>query len=124
QRLTTDYLNDGKFCRPDQIKEIIGCVLPHRYDSIDWQEKRLFGKHKDTLDVCFVAYKYTSTGKEKGYDIFVEAAKRIATLHPNVYFHVVGGFNFGDLDVTAIGDRIRFYGKMETDRMAAFYRNM
>jgi glycosyltransferase involved in cell wall biosynthesis len=124
QRLTTNYLLEGHFCTKERITEVIGAVLPRIYDSASWSEKRLFGEHKESLDICFVAYRYTAAGKEKGYDLFVEVAKRIAAMHPNAFFHVVGGFTYSDQDVSQIGDRIKFYGKMETSRMRAFYRNM
>lgn len=79
-----------------------------------------FGAGKDTLDICFVAEKYMPQGLNKGYPEFIAAARALADL-PNVRFSVVGSFTPEDLDVTALVDRIRFLGRLETGALPAFF---
>lgn len=121
QKITYDYLIEKKFCSPDQVEFIFGVVTPLEYLERQYKDKRHFGINKDILDICFVAHKYTETGVDKGYDVFVQVASVLAEKHPNIRFHVVGGFDENVLDVSHIKDRITFYGSQETEWFDAFY---
>ncbi|MFD0666758.1 ATP-binding cassette domain-containing protein [Ramlibacter sp. MAHUQ-53] len=79
-----------------------------------------FGAGKATLDICFVAEKYMPQGLNKGYPEFIAAAHALADV-PNLRFSVVGSFTADDLDVSALGDRIRFLGRLETGELPAFF---
>jgi hypothetical protein len=70
-----------------------------------------------------VAHKYTPRGVDKGYDVFVDVAKRLQASHGDIRFHVVGGFDEHDIDVTALGDRISFHGPRPTGWFDEFYRD-
>lgn len=121
QKITYDYLIEKKFCLPDQIEFIFGVVTPlERFDQL-YEEKRHFGINKNDLDICFTAHKYTETGVDKGYDVFVQVATVLAEKYPNIRFHVVGGFDENVLDVSQIKDKITFYGPHETDWFDGFY---
>lgn len=124
QQITYDYLIDHNFCSPDQIEFIFGCVTPQNQFMIGNYEKNYFGENKDTLDICFVAHRYTEKGLLKGYDVFIDVAHRLSRLHPNIHFHVVGGFDETIIDVSEIKDRITFYGVRKAEWFDDFYRNI
>ena len=85
--------------------------------------KKRYGFEKDRLDVVFTAFRYMPDGADKGYDVFVDMAKRICRNHENVYFHVVGGFDENDLDVSSLKGHITFYGKQHADWFDVFYQD-
>lgn len=123
QPATTRYLLENHFCREDQIEEIFGVVTPG--DALRPYElpKRRYGFEKDRLDIVFAAFRYTPDGADKGYDVFVEMAKLLHRTHENVYFHVVGGFDEKVLDVSELGDHIRFYGAHRGAWFDTFYQD-
>lgn len=121
QKITYDYLIEKKFCHQNQIEFIFGVVTPLKQFERPYEGKRHFGVNKDILDICFVAHKYTEMGVDKGYDVFVQVATVLAEKHPNIRFHVVGGFDKNVFDVSQINDRITFYGTQETEWFDDFY---
>jgi len=123
QKITLDYLIEKKFCTPDQIEFIYGGVVPINLVESESINKKHFGIDKDNLDICFVAAKYTSKGIDKGYDVFIDVAKKLSKKYNNIHFHVVGGFNEKDIDVKEINDRITFYGYKPTDWFDTFYQD-
>ena len=123
QKITYDYLIQKKFCRPHQIEFIFGVVTPLEQMEVDYAKEKRFGINKTTLDICFVAHKYAPTGVDKGYDVFVEVARRLCQKYENIRFHVVGGFDRDVMDVTDLGDRITFYGRREMDWFDGFYKD-
>jgi len=122
QTVTRDYLIGKRLCPPECIKFVFGVVTPEA--QVQAESKQYYGSGKDVLDLCFVAAKYCPQGRDKGYDLFIEAAKRLAIQHADLRFHVVGGFSAQDIDVTALGERIRFYGSLPTAQLAQFYSRM
>jgi glycosyltransferase involved in cell wall biosynthesis len=74
--------------------------------------------------VAFVANRYTPLGADKGYDLFVAAAIELGRRHANISFHVVGGFDRHVIDVSELGDRIKFYGFREISFFDEFYRTI
>ncbi|WP_432535514.1 glycosyltransferase family 4 protein [Kineococcus arenarius] len=82
------------------------------------------GTDKDTFDVCFVAAKYSRQGRDKGYDLFAEAAHLLARRFGDVRFHVVGGFDETDVDVSTVRDRFTFHGWRRPDFLAGMYAGM
>ncbi len=125
QKVTYDYLVDNNYCKPEQIKFIFGVVTPLDYINTEYAEKKHFGIDidKETLDICFVAYKYTKKGVDKGYDIFTEVAHQLCQKHHNIKFHVVGGIDEHDIDVTDLRGKITFYGKRDTEWFNDFYKD-
>jgi len=120
QKVTKDYLLKKGFCNEKDIEFVFGIVTPIEKLSIEMKNKRHYGFEKETLDICFVAHKYTPFGEDKGYDVFVEAAKKISNLHDNICFHVVGPWNENILDIGGIKN-IRFYGSRNQDWFDEFY---
>ena len=124
QTVTRDYLIHNKFCREDQIEFIYGVVVPSdRFSEIGGQAA-LYGTAKNTFDICFVAYKYTPRGIDKGYDRFVECARILSKRRSQIRFHVVGNFTEADIDVSDLCGRITFYGPQLMPFFPAFYSRM
>jgi glycosyltransferase involved in cell wall biosynthesis len=120
QKVTHDYLLDRNFCSPEQIEFIYGVVtpLPALTNGAD---KKYFGFDKDILDICFVAHKYMERGVDKGYDIFIEFAKKIVQHHENIRFHVVGSFTKDDIPIEGLDSKITFYGLQKPEWFDEFY---
>jgi glycosyltransferase involved in cell wall biosynthesis len=77
-----------------------------------------------TLDICFGGVRYTPTGTDKGYDLFIAAAHRLKDRFPHLRFHVFGDYTPDILDVGDLGERIRFYGLQPQSWLATFYADM
>lgn len=121
QSLIHDYLVENEFCREDQIITVFGLVMPIEKINKAFPDMKHFGFEKDRLDVCFAAMKYTPQGKDKGYDVFIEAAERLCAKYSNIYFHVVGNFDENVIDISKIKDHIVFYGSQDPDWFDDFY---
>nr|WP_315174710.1 glycosyltransferase family 4 protein [uncultured Flavobacterium sp.] len=123
QLYTKEYLINNNFCPNDKIEYVFGCVVPQNSKVNSNKEKNLFLKGKDTLDICFCAAKYMDKGLDKGYDLFIEAAISIANKYDFVRFHVIGGFDKTEIDVTVLKDKITFYGYQNFENLAVIFKN-
>lgn len=109
QPMTRDYLLERGICPPELIAFHQGAVLPPP-QAPSVPEARWEGG-KPTFDVAFVAMKYTAHGRDKGFDVFVDVAERLAASHPRYRFHVVGGFGPDDHGAARrLGSRVTFHG--------------
>ncbi|CAN5212871.1 glycosyltransferase [soil metagenome] len=122
QQRTWDYLVGKGLCEPGRMSFVYGGFPAYRAEQV--HEKLRYPEDKPTLDVCFVAAKYSERGVDKGYDLFIDAARRVAKQEPSVHFHVVGGFTAGDIDVLDIADRLTFHGYQRPDYLLDFYSRM
>lgn len=106
-----NYLLSKKMCSEDDIEFIFGVVTPG-ITLNNVKKERTYYPVKKTFDICFVAHKYSPKGEDKGYDLFISAAKKLVkdNKNSNFKFHVVGGFTDKDIDVEDIKDLITFYG--------------
>ncbi|WP_263217558.1 glycosyltransferase family protein [Pseudomonas atacamensis] len=120
QNVSYRYLVDGGFCESDRIQHIYGGIIPSIY-SMDDQLSIAKDLNKP-LDVCFVAQKYSATGAEKGYDVFVDVVKKFAN-SADIRFHVVGGFDNKTIDFGDIRN-ISFYGARPASFFDNFYTSM
>ena len=120
-----DYLLKKKLCKEEDIEFIFGIVTPESTLK-STSRKRLYYPDKKHLDICFVAHKYLDKGSDKGYDLFIESAKKIVLDKKikNARFHVVGEFNKEDIDVSDIEKKIHFYGVLPVDELNDFYQKM
>ena len=122
QKNTYDYLLKKNLCPKENIEYIYGIVTPREiFRNID---KRYYKFGKEYMDICFVAHKYSAHGEDKGYDIFIDAAKIMAKKYDDIRFHVVGGFDENVIDVSEIKDRITFYGIQKSEDLREIYSNM
>lgn len=124
QQITYDYLINKKYCTSDKIEFIFGGVMLFvEYHKAKSYIKKRYGFDKKVLDICFVGQRYTEYGEDKGYDIFIEAAKILCKIHENIHFHVVGGFDEKVIDVSDMGNRITFHGKLNLADFDLFFED-
>ena len=123
QEIVKKYLLKKKICNEEQIELIYGVVTPKEILEHKKATKQYYGINKKTLDICFVAHKYSEQGKDKGYDLFIESARKLLKYN-NINFHVVGGFDKDVIDVTEFGDRINFYGIQSSLFLTKLYTKM
>ncbi|UWY28617.1 glycosyltransferase [Flavobacterium sp. TR2] len=124
QQITYDYLLKKNICKAESIKFIFGCVVPQISMIKDLVNKKSYLINKKTFDICFCAAKYTPTGKDKGYDVFIEFAKMIALRYDFVKFHIIGGFSESDIDVSDIENKTKFYGYQNFEALGGIYQTM
>lgn len=124
QKNVYKYLINKKICNKNQIEFIYGVVTPSEILKENNVNKRYYKNNKDTLDICFVAHKYTERGIDKGYDIFIEVAKKLNEKYSNINYHIVGGFDEKDIDVSELKDKIKFYGIRDSKWLKNFYTNI
>jgi glycosyltransferase involved in cell wall biosynthesis len=119
-------LIEKNLCPKEKIELLFGVPVQFRKTEIDMSKKRFYEKDKTTFDLCFVAFKYDDIGRSKGYDLFIEAAKILASKPKNadMRFHVVGDFDETVIDVSEIKNRITFYGVRTAEWLHAFYYAM
>ncbi len=122
QQLFKDYLLKKKLCKVDDIVYDFSGSAQFRQEDV--RMKRFYKKEKQTFDMCFVAAKYSVKGVDKGYDLFIAAAKKLARKCPDMRFHVVGGFSAEDIDVSSLKDVIKFYGYVDASALPMFYASM
>lgn len=123
QKMTYDYITSRGFVSPDKIAYIYGMVTHPQYFNTSIP-KKFYRKDKSTFDICFVAHKYMPLGIDKGYNIFIDMCKKLASAAPDIMFHVVGNFDANDLDVGGIAGRIKFYGLQDPGFFPGFYSGM
>lgn len=116
------YLLDNQLCTEEEIFLYKTRRAVIREDQI--KEKVKYPSGKKIFDIAFVAHKYMPKGLDKGYDLFIDTAKMLVNKYDCMKFHVVGGFNENDIDVSTIKDRITFYGVRDLDFLANFYRKI
>lgn len=121
QSITYDYLINKNFCKPEQIQFIFGGIVSNHMLNNKKLHKKNYGINKESFDVCFVAHKYDSKGKDKGYDIFIKVAKALSKKYDNMRFHVVGEFTEKDININAIKSKIKFYGVNNSEWFKKFY---
>lgn len=124
QTLTREHLLRRIDCDPAKIEFIYGGVFDSRVGFDFGRDKHLFGTHKDTIDLCFVAHRYGSDMAQKGYDQFVEVARILAADDPRLRFHVVGDYRPDDLPLGDAAPRFTFYGPRPSAFFAEFYPRM
>lgn len=122
QHITRNYLLEKKLCPKKLIHYEFGTYIQFFKNEIP--NKIYYPQNKNTLDICFVACKYSSQGVDKGYDLFIETAKQLSPKYSFVRFHVVGNFTPNDIDISSINDRITFYGFQNKDFLLKFYSQM
>lgn len=122
QQLFKDYLIDKNLCPASSIiYDFSGSV---QFRPEDVVTKQRYKNEKQTFDICFVGAKYSKKGIDKGYDLFIAAAKKLAKNYADMRFHVVGGFDEHEIDVTSIRNSITFYGYLPAAELPTFYAGM
>ena len=125
QEITYKYLIEKGLCPKDKITFIFGLVMPtHFFESSLKSNKIFYPKYKHHFDICFVAHKYMPQGKDKGYDLFIEAGRILCQKYTNIHFHVIGPWSKEDYRINEIEDNIHFYGSQTSAFFPEFYSKM
>ncbi len=124
QLISKRYLIEKIGCDPQKIEFIYGGVYNTRHHFDFSRDKKLFGQHKDSIDICFVAHRYGDDVKKKGYDQFVAVAQAFADSHPHVRFHVVGDYTPDQLPLGSAAKSITFHGSQPNTFFKNFYPQM
>lgn len=122
QQITRDHIIENNLCPGNKIDYVYGGIA--QFSKKEVRAKKLYPGDKQAFDICFVAAKYSEGGVDKGYDLFIESAKKIAAKADDARFHVVGNFDENDIDVTAFKDKITFYGFREPEFLLELYSSM
>lgn len=123
QTITRDYLINKLLCDPGKIEFIYGGVFESRGDFDFYRDKK-FSHNKETVDICFVAYKYGSDVNSKGFLDFIAIANILAAQFPMLKCHVVGNYTAEDADLGGILDITTFYGPQQSSFFPQFYARM
>jgi glycosyltransferase involved in cell wall biosynthesis len=121
QDLTDRYLRRRRLCPPDRIEFLYGGLYPLEELARACPPKKLYPRDKPHFDVCFVAFKYSARGEDKGFDVFLDCAARLMSRAPETRFHVVGNFTEADVPADLPRDRFFFYGPQPAEFFPAFY---
>lgn len=113
------YLIDNGFCEPDRLLHIYGGIIPGLFSNTEPLPRSV---EKSSINVCFVAQRYSAIGAEKGYDVFAQVVKAFAN-NPSINFHVVGGFDESVIDL-GNAKNITFYGTRPASFFPEFYASM
>jgi len=111
-----DYLLEAHALPPSKIHYLQGGMVP-RAAFVAPRQRGHFGIDKTSLDIGFVANRYTPTGEDKGYDLFVGTAEALTRKGVNATFHVVGPW---DATIIPLGDlvtRFLFHGFLSTEKL-------
>ena len=119
QRVTLEYLKMKNLCPKERIEYLFGGYVQFKKSEVLY--KKIYPKDKKTIDICFVAAKYSHNGVDKGYDLFIDTAKVICGKYPELRFHVVGGFDENEIDISGISEKITFYGYKSPSFLKEFY---
>ncbi|WP_354684166.1 glycosyltransferase family 4 protein [Cupriavidus necator] len=124
QNLSKSYALEKTGAPEEKFEFIYGGVYETGNGFDFYRDKKLYGRDKDTLDICFVAHRYGNDVRKKGYDQFIAAGQALAPMFPDLRLHVVGDYTPDQLPLTGISDRITFHGKQPNTFFREFYPRM
>ena len=126
QGVTQDYVQRfaaGRGLALPPLHRIDGVVVNPLYLEVEAPARDAMAD-KAVLDICFVAERYMPQGANKGYPAFIAAALALADC-ARLRWHIVGGgYTADELDITALGQRIQFHGRLDTPDLRQFYAGM
>lgn len=123
QSFTKKYLIDKGICDEQKIKLIFGLPISRDKLLYNLDLKQYYPHPKEHLDICFVAARYSKMGMDKGYDLFIEAAKFLNKKYAFIFFHVIGGFNEMDIEPEGLLNNIKFYGSIKSAELGCLLSN-
>ena len=123
QKIIYKFLLQENVCSEEKIHFLYGGFPAMPIKPL--QEKVAKYKiNKSTIDVCFVANKYSARGEDKGYDIFIEMAHRVLQKNRSFRFHVVGGFVREDIPIAPEVNEYFYFNKhLKSSEFFEFYRD-
>jgi glycosyltransferase involved in cell wall biosynthesis len=124
QRTSYSYIVDRKLFPKEHIHFVFGVPALDTRGFGAVRPRMVRGVDKSTFDICFVAHKWSPSGRDKGYDIFIEVGKRLVATDQGVRLHVVGPYGPADWDLGSLGENITFYGLRTGEFFRDFYSCM
>jgi glycosyltransferase involved in cell wall biosynthesis len=121
QKISYDYIVKRDLCLEQQVKFIYGAVF--NAEEFARLESSRWTSFSDCVNILFVANKYMKSGRDKGYDIFIECV-RLLSRNRSVSANVVGGFSEADYDISGLEGIVTFHGQVPTDKLKALYSKM
>jgi glycosyltransferase involved in cell wall biosynthesis len=122
QRVTREYLISKGFVDEDRLVHVFGVVADDpAMPSRSIRQRLRYGFDKNVLDVVFVAHRYTTHGIDKGYDVFIDAARQVVRATDAVRFHVVGPWQADGYPTDGLEGRLFFHGTLAPDDLQAMY---
>lgn len=118
QKPVMEYLIKKRICPKNKIQLIFGVVMNA---DLNYKKTSFYKDGHETLNVVFMAHRYNKYGSDKGYDLFIEAAKEICKKYNDIMFHVVGNFDKNILDITPIENKIIFHSTITKDKFNDFF---
>lgn len=118
QHRTKEYLLENQICSENQIEFIFGCVVPLPNKTID---NKILYPEKSTFDICFCANKYSPKGEDKGYPLFIDAARQLSKKYDFVRYHVIGNFDENTIDVSDLIEKITFHHTVPFEKLSEKY---
>ncbi len=118
QKVTRDYLINAGIADIGKIKYIPGSpVLDH---SLTQRTSRSYFKN-DVINVGFIAGKYSDSGLDKGFDIFVGIVQRFSK-DKRIKFHLAGGFTSDD--IPEYKEVINIYGYLSNEDLEILFKEI
>jgi glycosyltransferase involved in cell wall biosynthesis len=124
QNLSKTYALDITQASADKFEFIYGGVYETQNGFDFHRDKKIYGRDKNTLDICFVAHRYGNDVRKKGYDQFISIGKALAPAFADLRLHVVGDYTPDQIPLDGIADRIIFHGKQPNSFFREFYPEM
>jgi len=124
QDITTKYLLNNKLCPRKKIHYVYGGSVPTDEYIMNSKCKVKYMVNKKTFDICFVAHKNMPLGEDKGFDLFVKSALKLAEIYSDLQFHIVGNFSGKEVYLGKVKRRFKFYGLQKTEFFYEFYSKM
>ncbi|UYO53622.1 glycosyltransferase [Rhodopseudomonas palustris] len=123
QHVIHDYIVGNALCPKEKVEFSYGGVMPDSSKESS-TSKRRWGFGKSRLDICFVAHQSAPYGRDVGYDVFVEVAKALHERHDDICFHVAGALRPCAIDISSLGEAIKFYPSLTSDKFSRFFQDM
>ena len=123
QKKIADYIVEKEFCSAEKIEFIYGSPPSTNQTEKKFLEnrKKKYPTDKKTFDICFVGRRHTPKGRDKGYHLFVAAAKLLERQFDSVRFHVVGNFTKDTIALENISKKTTFWGEIPLESLPAFF---
>jgi glycosyltransferase involved in cell wall biosynthesis len=122
QPYTRDYIVTRHPRAISKICYVYGGIIPRSAFGTPNNRKH-FGVDKKTLEIGFVAARYTPRGEDKGYDLFVETARALIRIGIDATYHVVGPWDPTVVPMQDIATRVVFHGFLDTEELRDIARN-
>lgn len=106
-----------------KITFLPGVVVPRAAFS-ELVNRPHFSVDKKTLDIGFIANRYTPRGEDKGYDLFVETAAALQKLNIRATYHVIGPWDASVIPLGNLAESFLFYGNLPTEKLQVASQNL